>query len=187
MKKKENKFKKFLIKFLVYSLILVVFFFVAVLGTKYYFYDSDYAVKQTVLSDVSIDDIKLGMNISDVDLSNYTKIEEVVEDCNYNFKELSIKVDSKGKIKYIIANYSKIDLFIGQDQDDTSKRMKKVNEVWEVLGSNQKTELYKEKENNYWKISRYVDSENDIYLGLVFSRYNNELNKIILSDERIKD
>ncbi len=184
---KKSRAKKFFVKTGIYLLILSIFFVIAVLGTKYYFYDSDYAVKQTVLSEVSIDNIKLGMNISDVDLSKYTETDEIVEECNYNFEELSIKADSKGKIRYIIANYSKIDLFVGQEQDENSKRMKKVNEVWEILGSNQKTELYKEKENNYWKISRYVDSQNDIYLGLVFSRYNNELNKIILSDERIKE
>ena len=63
--------------------------------------------------------------------------------------------------------------------------MKKVNEVWNVLGGNYKNENYKPKENNYWKISKYIDNEDDIYFGVVFSRYNNEMSKVILSSKRI--
>lgn len=184
-KSKKGKVKRFFLKTLIYTLILVAFFAVAVYGTKYYFYDSDYSVKQTTLDVVSVDEIKLNMSISDVDLSSYTQTDEIVGDCNYNFEELSLKTDTKGNIVYIIANYSDIDLYVGQEEN--SARFKKVNEVWKILGSNYKAELYNEDVNNYWKIARYVDSENDIYLGLVYSRYNNELNKVILSTERIKD
>lgn len=174
-----------LLKTVIYIGSLVVIFITTVLATKYYFYDSDYAVKKTDLSIISINDIKLGMNILDVDLSKYTKIEDIRGDCNYNFSEMSLKTDENGVIEYIIANFKKIDLYVGQDKNAT--KIKKINEVWKLLGSNYKNEGYKTDINNYWKISRYIDKDNDIYLGLVYSRYNNELSEIILSNERIKD
>ena len=46
--------------------------------------------------------------------------------------------------------------------------------------------MYKPEENNYWKIARYVDTDDDIYFGIIYSRYNNEISSIILSNERIK-
>jgi hypothetical protein len=181
MKKKKNNF---FLKTLIYLCVLAAAFVVTVLGTKYYFYDSDYAVKKTDLSNVSIDDIKLGMNINDIDISKYTTTDKVVDKCNYNFEELSIKTDSKGNITYIVANYKKIELNVGQEN---SEKISKVNTIWNTLGSNYKTEVYNPEENNYWKITRYVDSDNSIYLGIIFSRYNNEISKIILSNERIKN
>lgn len=179
-KKKLNFFSKTII----YLVSLIAIFLVTVLGTKYYFYDSDYAVKKTDLSNIAIDSIKLGMNISEVDLSKYTAIESVIDKCNYNFEELSLKTDSKGRISYIIANYKKITLDF---KEERSEKVSKVNGIWSELGSNYKTDIYKPDDNNYWKISKYVDTENSIYLGIVYSRYNNEISKIILSNERIKD
>ncbi|MBO5477859.1 MAG: hypothetical protein J6A15_08930 [Clostridia bacterium] len=179
-KKKMNGF----LKALIYLGILVVLFVATILGTKYYFYDSDFAVKKTDLSAVSVDDIKLGMNINDIDLSKYTQTEIVVDDCNYNYEELSIKTDDEGDIIYIVADFKEIDLFVGQDENAT--KIKKVNEIWKTLGSNHKEELYKPEENNYRKISRYLDTENDIYIGLIYSRYNNEMLEVVVSNQRIK-
>lgn len=174
----------FLYKFLISVVILIILFVVTVFGTKYYFYDSDYAVKKTDLLAVSIDGIKLGMNINDIDLSKYTNIDSFVEGCNHNFKEISIKSDSKGKIKYIVASYKDVEFDVGQE---SSVKLKKVNEIWDILGKNYKTDMYNSQENNYWKISKYSDTDNHIYLGIVFSRYNNDILNVILSDERIKD
>lgn len=180
MKKKKTNFFS---KSIIYIAILIVVFLVTIFGTKYYFYDSDYAVKKTDLSAISIDGVKLGMNISEVDTSVYTPIDEVIDKCNYNFKEISIKTDNKGKITYIIANFKIIDFQLGQEE---TKMISKVNHIWDELGSNYKNEIYNPEENNYWKISRYIDTDNHIYLGVVFSRYNNEISKVILSSERIK-
>ena len=179
----KNGKKKFLFKSIIYIVILVAIFFGTVSFTKFYFYDSDYSVKSTELNTVSIDDIKLGMDINSIDLSKYTPVDSKIDECNYNFEELSIKTNTKGIIEYIVANFSDVDLFVGQE--DTSKRMKKVNEVWNVLGGNYKNENYNSKENNYWKISKYIDNEDDIYFGIVYSRYNNEMSKVILSSQRI--
>ena len=92
--------------------------------------------------------------------------------------------ENKGNITYIIADFKKVELDIGKE---LSKKISKVNSIWDNLGDNYKTEIYKPEENNYWKITRYVDTDNSIYLGIVFSRYNNEISKLILSNERIKD
>ena len=179
----KNKKNKFLFNTIIYICILIAIFFITVSFTKYYFYDSDYSVKSTDLTMVSIDNIKVGMDINSVDLSNFTPIDSKVEECNYNFEELSIKTNTKGIIEYIIANFSDVDLYVGQE--DTGERMKKVNEVWNVLGGNYKNENYKLEENNYWKISKYIDNDDDIYFGVIFSRYNNDISKLILSNQRI--
>lgn len=182
---KNKKKKNPLLKFIILVGILIVLFFVTKDATKYYFYESDYAIKKTDLSVVSIDGIKIGMNIADVDLSNYTVSANVVDGCNYNYEELSIRTDKNGKIKYIVANYNKIDLYVGQDEG--TQRFKKVNDIFDILGSKYKTEMYREKEDNYRKIARYIDKDNGIYLGLVYSRFNNEMLSVILSDSRIED
>ena len=181
-KNSEKKKMNFLLKALIYIGVLLLIFVVTILGTKYYFYDSDSAIKKTDLSAVSVDDIKLGQNINDVDLTKYTATENVVDNCNYNFEELSIKTDSKGEIEYINANYRKVKLYVGQEENEII-----LNKIWEILGSNYDTKMYKEKENNYWKIAKYVDTENDIYLGLVYSRFNNEMINVILSNKKIKE
>ena len=70
--------------------------------------------------------------------------------------------------------------------EDNTVKVNKVNDIWKELGENYKTEMYKPEENNYWKITRYVDTDNSIYFGVVFSRYNNEILNVILSNQRIK-
>lgn len=178
-KKKMNGF----LKFIIYLVVLVILFIGTVWGTKYYFYDSDFAVEKTDLSGVSVDGIKIGMNINEVDLSKYTQAVTAVDDCNYNYEELSIKTDDEGKIVYLVADFADIELLVGTEENLTIS--KKVNEVWDVLGNDYKEEIYKPEENNYRKIARYFDTENDIYVGLIYSRYNNEMIGIILSAERI--
>lgn len=179
----KNKKKTFFSKAIIYLISLIFIFLITVFATKYYFYDSDYAVEETDLTGISIDGIKIGMNINDIDLSKYTKIDDVIDKCNYNFEEISFKTDSKNIITYIVASFKKTDLIIN---DKNKAEISKVNDIWDELGDNYKTEIYKPEENNYWKISRYVDKENDVYFGIIFSRYNNEILNIILSDERIR-
>ena len=140
-------------------------------------------VKKTDLRNISIDGIKIGMNINDIDVSKYTSTDEVVDKCNYNFEEISFKTDSKGVITYIVASFKKIDFKVSEDN---TVKVNKVNDIWKELGENYKTEMYKPEENNYWKITRYVDTDNSIYFGVVFSRYNNEILNVILSNQRIK-
>ena len=123
------------------------------------------------------------MNINDIDVSKYTSTDEVVDKCNYNFEEISFKTDSKGVITYIVASFKKIDFKVSEDN---TVKVNKVNDIWKELGENYKTEMYKPEENNYWKITRYVDTDNSIYFGVVFSRYNNEILNVILSNQRIK-
>ena len=179
----KNKKNKFFSKAIIYLVGLVIIFLVTVFATKYYFYDSDYSVKKTDLRNISIDGIKIGMNINDIDVSKYTSTDEVVDKCNYNFEEISFKTDSKGVITYIVASFKKIDFKVSEDN---TVKVNKVNDIWKELGENYKTEMYKPEENNYWKITRYVDTDNSIYFGVVFSRYNNEILNVILSDQRIK-
>ena len=55
-----------------------------------------------------------------------------------------------------------------------------------ALGSNYTKDTYKPEENNYWRICRYTDSKHGIYIGIVYSRYNNDIAKIIVSTRKIK-
>ena len=104
----KNKKKTFFSKAIIYLISLIFIFLITVFATKYYFYDSDYAVEETDLTGISIDGIKIGMNINDIDLSKYTKIDEVIDKCNYNFEEISFKTDSKNIITYIVASLKKL-------------------------------------------------------------------------------
>ena len=76
----KNGKKKFLFKSIIYIVILVAIFFGTVSFTKFYFYDSDYSVKSTELDAVSIDDIKLGMDINSIDLSKYTPVDSKIDE-----------------------------------------------------------------------------------------------------------
>lgn len=180
-KKKSN----FFFKSILYIFILILILIVTTVFTKWYFYDSDYAVEKTDLSAVSIENIKLRMNINDIDTSKYTKIDDVVDGCNYNFEELSIKTSSKGEIEYIIADFKKINnLDIGQSEGFI---IQKSDDIFEVLGDKCKTDIYKSEENNFRRISKYIDTDNDINFAIVYSRFNNEMLYVILSKDKIKD
>ncbi len=184
-KNKKNSFGKFVLKMIIYIVVLVAIFGLTVWGTKYYFYDSDYSVKSTDLSIVSVDGIKIGMDLSQIDITKYSVADENIGDCNFNFEGLSFKTNEKGVVEYIIADYSKTDLYVGQDE--SAAKIDKVNGIWDILGKDYKASIYNSKVDNYWKIAKYSDTTNDIYLGLIYSRYNNELNKVILSNKRIQD
>lgn len=181
--KQPKKKMNFFAKLLIYIIVFIALFVGTIWGTKYYFYDSDFSVKKTDLSAISIDKIKLGMNYNQVDISKYKEASTIQDNCNYNFEEISIKTNSKGDITEIIAPYNKVTVSLGENIERASK----INDVWEALGPNYDNEIYKPKENNYWKITRYFDTENKIYLGIIYSRYNNEIQKIILSNHKIEE
>lgn len=186
LKLTDSPLIRFLIKTVVTILILVALFFVTVKGTKWYFYDSDINVEQTDLGEVSIDGLKLGMNIDSVDLSKYTPIETVIEDCEYNFKELSIGVNLVNEIDYIYAPYKKtLNVYYLQPAD--AEFSKNVSVLRQYLGENYTTDQYKKDIDNSRKIAVYTDKENGIHLGLVYSRYNNEMLAVILSKGKIKN
>jgi len=181
----ENQKRKmnFLSKTFIYLIILVILLVVATLFTKYYLYDSTWKVKQTDLSQVEIDGIKLGSIASDIDTSKYEYTQDKVDNCNYNYKEISYKTNSKGDIVYIIADYKKVGVNFTSDQQE---KPSKITDVWNMLGENYTKSTYKPEENNYWRICKYVDTEHGIYIGIVYSRYNNDISKIIMSKEKIK-
>lgn len=180
---KERKKMNFFAKAAIYLLVLVALFAFTVWGTKYYFYDSDFSIKKTDLSQVKIDGISLGKLYTEIDTSKYTTSEEARDDCNFNFEEISFKTDSKGVITKIVAPYKKVTVLFKEG----SERASKINDVWKELGENYDTFGYKTKENNYWKITKYNDVDNEIYLGVVYSRFNNEISEIIMSHDKIKD
>lgn len=184
-KKKQSAFLRFLIKSAVAILSLVVLFAITVWGTKYYFYDSDRNIDQTDLTAVSIDGLKLGMSIDSVDLSKYTPTENVVNNCKYNYEEISIDVNSKGEISYIYAPYKKVDLYYLQPED--AEYSKNISVIRQYLGDGYSTDQYEKEVDNSRKIAKYTDKEQGIHLGLVYSRYNNEMLVVILSDSKIKN
>lgn len=189
MKNKEKSNSKaignFFIRALVYIGILLVLFVGTIWGTKYYFYDSDRNVEATDLSAVSVCGIKLGSNISEINLSNLTKTDVVQPDCNYNYNEVSFKTDSNGKVVYIIAKYSKDTFECGQTPEKTIN--KNVTSIRAILGDKYTEDMYQKEVDNSRKINKYTDLDRDIHLGIVYSRYNNEVLQIILSVNKIKE
>ncbi len=185
-KNKSNSKPKsnFFVKALIYLGILVVLFVGTIWGTKYYLYDSDRNIEDTDLSAVSVCGIKLGSNISEVDLSRLTETDVVQPGCNYNYKEISFKADSNGKITYIIAKYSKDTFECGQTKE--KELNKSITSVRAILGDKYVEEMYQKEVDNSRKINKYTDLERDIHLGIVYSRYNNEMLQVILSIDKIK-
>ena len=166
--KKGNKKSNFLKKSLIYLAFFAILLFATVKGTKYYFYDSDLTVKQTDLSELTIDGIKL---------------KDIAADVDTYFKELSYRSNAEDQIEYIVADYKKVNVKFNEEQ---AEKLSRISDVWKALGSNYTKDTYKPEENNYWRICRYTDSKHGIYIGIVYSRYNNDIAKIIVSTRKIK-
>ena len=181
--KKGKKKSNFLKKFLIYLAFFAILLFATIKGTKYYFYDSDLTVKQTDLSGLTIDGIKLKDIAADVDTSSYNYTDYTEPGCNYNFKELSYRSNAEDQIEYIVADYKKVNVKFNEEQ---AEKLSRISDVWKALGSNYTKDTYKPEENNYWRICRYTDSKHGIYIGIVYSRYNNDIAKIIVSTRKIK-
>lgn len=182
MKKTKKKMSP-LAKLLIYLAFFVILLVATVLGTKYYFYDSDLTVDQTDLGAITVDGIKLYDIGEEVDTSYYNYTEDVVDDCNYNFREISYKTNNNDEIVYLVADYKKVNVKFTPEQ---TERLSRITDVWDVLGDGYTKDTYKPEENNYWRICRYTDSKNGIYVGIVYSRYNNDISKLIISNSKIK-
>ena len=181
--RKQKKKNHFLKKALIYFIFLLVIFAATVFLTKHFLYDTDSNVEQSDLSLVTIDGIKLYDLVADTDISSYNYTEQETDKCNYNFRELSFKTNSKEEIVYINADYKKVNVNFGVELESKPSRLK---EIWKVLGDNYTLERYKPEENNFWKICKYTDSEHGIYIGIVYSRSNDEIYRIIISNNKIK-
>ena len=175
---KEKKRPNFFIRLLIKLFLLCIIFVASVVITRYYF-SGDSAVEETNLSNISLDNIYLNSKIDNIDLSKYTDTDTVQENCNNNYKELGIKTNTNREIEYIITNTSKVSLNI-----DGETNLKRITDVQKILGNDCKIKTYS-KDNNHQKIAIYEDRANSTYLGVVYSRYNNEIIRVILSTNKI--
>ena len=181
--KKGKKKSNFLKKSLIYLAFFAILLFATIKGTKYFFYDSDFTVKQTDLSELTIDGIKLNDIATSVDTSEYNFTDYTEPSCNYNFKEISYRANANDQIEYIVADYKKVNVKFNDEQQE---KLSRISDVWQALGTNYTKDTYKPEENNYWRICRYTDSKHGIYLGIVYSRYNIDIAKIIIYTLKIK-
>ena len=121
--KKGKKKSNFLKKSLIYLAFFAILLFATIKGTKYYFYDSDFTVKQTDLSELTIDGIKLNDIATSVDTSEYNFTDYTEPSCNYNFKEISYRANANDQIEYIVADYKKVNVKFNDEQQEKLSRI----------------------------------------------------------------
>lgn len=125
--KKGKKKSNFLKKSLIYLVFFAILLFATIKGTKYYFYDSDFTVKQTDLSELTIDGIKLNDIATSVDTSEYNFTDYTEPSCNYNFKEISYRANANDQIEYIVADYKKVNVKFNDEQQE---KLSRISDVW---------------------------------------------------------
>lgn len=126
--------------------------------------------RSTDLSKIKIDNISLGENISNVDLSKYIADETLdTSTYNYNFDTLRLNVDSNGKINKIFINHSKHNLL---NINDTSE-FNSIYDIRDVLGRYYKDLIFDKQQGlNFYK---YVDKDSKIIAKFVYNVDSNDL------------
>ncbi|WP_058994088.1 hypothetical protein [Sarcina ventriculi] len=88
-------------------------------------------IETTNLTDISIDNIVLGDDFENVNLTKYTKVDGYDDNYNYRFNEIAINVDN-GIIDGLFSNFdNNVVISINGNTDLT-----KVNDVKDILGGN---------------------------------------------------
>ncbi|MGV3152898.1 hypothetical protein [Sarcina ventriculi] len=125
-------------------------------------------IETTNLTDISIDNIVLGDDFENVNLTKYTKVDGYDDNYNYRFNEIAINVDN-GIIDGLFSNFdNNVVISINGNTDLT-----KVNDIKDILGGNFKDKWY-DKEQGL-KTYIYYDYNNNIKANFIYSNYDNNL------------
>ena len=125
-------------------------------------------LRSTDLSKINIDNIYLGENIHNVDLSKYIP-NDTLSDYDYNFNKLRLNVDSSGKINKILVNHSEGKLLSINGTTDLNN----ISDIRDKVGRYYKDLTFdKEQKLNFYK---YVDKDSKIIAKFVYSTDTNEL------------
>lgn len=122
-------------------------------------------VKTTNLSDITVDGISIGDDISLLDFSNYTQTDDYDVDYKYRFDELMLDVDNETKISYIFSRFdeNKTNIMI-----NNINKVKSIDDITQILGS------------NYYE--KYYDREQLLKTHIYYDRINNVTAEFIYLD-----
>ena len=135
-------------------------------------------IKSTDLSNIKIDNMKIG------DKVNWDNLEKYTYQSRYKYKELTIDLDKDDKIIYIFTYFRKInDINItininGKEDFDV------ISDITNLLGKN----YTKEKENEQTTLSKniYNDKKNKIILEIIYNKKDKKLKYVRLLDSNLK-
>lgn len=123
----------------------------------------------TNLSNIFIDNIALGNDIKNVNLTKYTKTNKYDEIYTYGFNEIAINVNNDiidGLFCRFIENSTIISI-------NENINLVKITNIEDILGNNYKDKWYDKEQGLRTHI--YYDYDNNIKADFIYSNYDNNL------------
>lgn len=171
--KKKNMTKLF---FIAVSSILIVGIIFSFIGKQS---KEVQHLASTDLSDISVDLIKIGVDINEIDLSKYQKSNRFKNkegEYAYYFNELVIGLD-ENKVNYLFAFNADVAIVINNKND-----LSTIDEITDVLGSN----YIQQTEDGEQRLLKHIykDTPNGIVAEFVYSGYDGQFVWITLRNIR---
>lgn len=152
-------------KFLVFISIVVIIGVTALVFNK----QNSEIVSDVNLKNLKIDNISIGSNVEDINLSNYKMTSWRFNDYDYNFNNIAIKHDKNGNIIKIHGKLPEVDIIY---------EFKNIKDVINYFDSDYK-ELDYDREQGI-KVIKYKDSKNSLGVEFMYSSYDDELVRVEL-------
>lgn len=185
LNKKKNNVVKIVVITIISSIIILGLLFsssfsslFSIIGNQYNSWEVG-RLETTDLSNISVDEIEIGSNIEDIDLSIWQKSDRFKNkdgEFTYYFDELVLDVDDN-KVSYIFAFIKDVVLSINGNQG-----MSTIDEVTDLLGKN-----YLEKtEDNEQRLMKHIYKDNQIGVvaEFIYSDYDRQFVWITLRSIR---
>lgn len=132
-------------------------------------------LENTDLSNIRLDNMKIGDIISEEDLSKYNESDKYIKKTKYTFEEICIDVDDKEQINYLFARFD--EYYIDININDTNN-LKLIKDIENILGNN-----FQDKKYDSEQLLReyiYIDKVNNLKAEFIYSQNTNILRWIIL-------
>jgi len=137
-------------------------------------------IENTDLSNIRLDNMKIGDIISEKNLSKYTASDRYSEKAKYKFEEICIDVDDKEKINYLFARFDED--YIDININDTNN-FELIKDIENILGNNFEDKKYDSEQ--LLKEYVYIDKVNNLKAEFIYSESDDILRWIILSERTI--
>lgn len=135
-------------------------------------------IKSTDLSNIKIDNMKIGDKVNWNTLSKYTY------QSRYKYKELTIDLDRDDKIIYLFTYFRKTDDIYITININGKQDFDVINDITTLLGKNYINE--KENEKNTLSKNIYNDKKHRITLEVIYNKKDKKLKYIRLLDSNLK-
>ena len=132
-------------------------------------------LENTDLSNIRLDNMKIGDKISEEDLSKYNESDKYIKETKYTFEEICINVDDKEQINYLFARFD--EYYIDININDTNN-LNLIKDIENILGNN-----FQDKKYDSEQLLReyiYIDKVNNLKAEFIYSQNTNILRWIIL-------